>query len=70
MQGLEQMPRPVALGIEVAGVVRVGRQLMRDAFGHMHPGCLQRGNLRRVVGHQPDRADAQVSDHRRDAPES
>src|SRR5262249_39302439 len=59
VQRLELVPEAVALGGEVAQVLRGGHPGQRYP-GHAEAVRRQRVNLRRVVREQPHRADAQV----------
>ena len=59
------MPAAIALGIQVPRVVRIGGELVWDAFQHRHARRLQRRNLGRIVGHEPDRPHPQQFEHPR-----
>ena len=57
------MSRAIALGIQIARVVRIGGQLVRHPLQHRHARRLKRRNLGRVVGQQPDWPDPQQFEH-------
>ena len=59
------MPRPVALGRQIAGVVRICRELVGDPLGDRHALRLQSSDLGRVIGHQPDRLHPEQRQHPR-----
>src|SRR5690606_42139744 len=62
-RSFEQVAGVVALGGEVAFVVRIGGQMVWNALGDVSAGGFERGDLGRVVGQQPHRGDPEQSEH-------
>ena len=65
---MERVSELVSLGSQIRDVLRVGRLLDRDLIGDRQAVALQRLDLLRVVGEDPDRAEPEVDqDLRADA---
>src|SRR5690606_35885202 len=60
---VEKVAEPIALGAQVGGVARVGRQYERLAPGHFEAEAVEADDLARVVGQEPELADADVLEH-------
>src|SRR4051794_348297 len=59
---IEQMAHPLSLRAQVALVVRIRDRLERHAFDDLEPEAFEAAALRRVVGHQAHRRDAEVDE--------
>jgi hypothetical protein len=61
-KGLEFVAKLELFGLEVAGVVLVGREVNGELLDDLEAVALEADDLARVVGHEPDPADAEVKE--------